>query len=70
MGDMLVMDSLSMNSFLLRNSVLSKPRTLVPCLFLTMYLALQMSLESLLSAFLLSLLALTHPQSVDVEETS
>lgn len=41
----------------------------MPCLLLTMHLALERSLESLFSAFLLSLLAVTHPQSADVEGT-
>lgn len=67
---MLAVDFLAMNSFLLDKSFLSKPRTLMLCLLLITYLALQRSLEGLFPTFLLSLQAVTHPQSADMEETS
>lgn len=69
-GDVLAIDFIFINSFLLQKPVLSKPRTLMHGLLLTTYLSLPRSLESLFSAFLLSLLTVTQPKSADVEETS
>lgn len=40
-GDTLAVDFVAMNSFLFQKPVLSKARTLMPRLLLTMYLALQ-----------------------------